>query len=250
MVFNLRSFSSTESVEDDLTPPKSFSLEELRVATDNFSRHNFWALGNNYEVYQGRLADGSLVAIKRESFVNRQREEEFEEEVRVGSRVSTHPNVLCLRGFCRTKKELLLVYPLMVNNSLSYNLRERPDRFARPLDWSTRKRVALGTMWKKKQSDCSDWQCCAQTRIHPFDHKCLKWFKCSRASFFSGTQVQGIVGVKASAIQLRTTLCSVTQLRSTLCLLLLVLLLLIWGLLHDSHAKFRHHRRLLLSITS
>lgn len=52
--------------------------------------------------------------------------------------------MLCLRGFCRTKKELLLVYPLMINNSLHYNLTKRPDRFARPLDWTTRKRIALG----------------------------------------------------------------------------------------------------------
>ncbi|XP_048137667.1 BRASSINOSTEROID INSENSITIVE 1-associated receptor kinase 1-like [Rhodamnia argentea] len=144
MVFNLRTFSFAESVEDDPTPPKTFSLKELRVATHNFRKDNIVGEGVFNIVYRGRLADGSLVAVKRARFVDQLSNELFEEAMKVGSTISRHPNVLCLRGFCRTKKELLLVYPLMVNNSLSYHLRERPDRFARPLDWTTRKRIALG----------------------------------------------------------------------------------------------------------
>ncbi|KAI6673726.1 hypothetical protein NL676_001632 [Syzygium grande] len=144
MVFNLRTFSFTESVEDDPTPPKSFSLKELRAATHNFSRDNFVMFDWHDKVYRGRLADGSLVTVKRVWCVDQWKEKIFEAEMQVRSMVSTHPNVLRLRGFCRTKKELLLVYPLMINNTLSYNLRERPDRFARPLDWTTRKQIALG----------------------------------------------------------------------------------------------------------
>ncbi|XP_030457948.1 BRASSINOSTEROID INSENSITIVE 1-associated receptor kinase 1-like [Syzygium oleosum] len=144
MVFNLRTYSFSESVEDDPTPPKSFSLKELRVATYNFSRGNILAETVLRKVYRGCLADGSLVAVKRGRHADRWTEDCFEAEKQVGCTVSMHPNVLCLRGFCRTKKELLLVYPLMINNTLSYNLRERPDRFARPLDWTTRKQIALG----------------------------------------------------------------------------------------------------------
>ncbi|XP_030517584.1 BRASSINOSTEROID INSENSITIVE 1-associated receptor kinase 1-like [Rhodamnia argentea] len=144
MVFNLRTSSFTESDEDDPTPPKTFSLKELRVATHDFSSNNIVGQYWDAVVYRGRLANGSLVAVKRAHCVDPQKKEEFEAAMKVGSTISRHPNVLCLRGFCRTKKELLLVYPLMVNNSLSYHLRERPDRFARPLDWTTRKRIALG----------------------------------------------------------------------------------------------------------
>ncbi|XP_030520018.2 BRASSINOSTEROID INSENSITIVE 1-associated receptor kinase 1-like [Rhodamnia argentea] len=144
MVFNLRSFSFTESIEDDPpSPPKSFSLKELRVVTHDFSRDNVLAAGGFGKVSQGRLADGSLMAVKRARTVDQCSKEQFETEVQVGRSVSTHPNVLRLRGFCRTKKELLLVYPLMINNSLPYNLLERPDRCARPLDWTSRKRIAL-----------------------------------------------------------------------------------------------------------
>ncbi|KAK2632474.1 hypothetical protein EUGRSUZ_L01511 [Eucalyptus grandis] len=145
MVFNLRSFSFTDSIEDDPPPPpRGFSLKELRVATHNFSGENFLAEGGFGKVYRGRLADGSLVAVKRARTVDQCSKEQFETEVQVGRSVSTHPNVLRLRGFCRTTKELLLVYPLITNNSLSYNLTERPDRFAQPLNWTTRKRIALG----------------------------------------------------------------------------------------------------------
>ncbi|KAI6673729.1 hypothetical protein NL676_001635 [Syzygium grande] len=144
MVFDLQTFSFTESVEGDPTPPKSFSLKELRVATHNFSRNNFLAQGAYYIVYQVRLADGLLVAVKKRCHVNWRLEEQFDAEMQVGSTISPYPNVLCLRGNCRTKKELLLVSPLMINNTLSYNLRERPDQFARPLDWPTRMQIALG----------------------------------------------------------------------------------------------------------
>ncbi|KAK3405438.1 hypothetical protein EUGRSUZ_K01597 [Eucalyptus grandis] len=145
MVFNLRSFSFTDSIEDDPPPPpRGFSLKELRVGTHKFSEENFLAEGGFGKVYRGRLADGSLVAVKRARTVDQCSKEQFETEVQVGRSVSTHPNVLRLRGFCRTTKELLLVYPLIINNSLSYNLTERPDRFAQPLNWTTRKRIALG----------------------------------------------------------------------------------------------------------
>ncbi|XP_039161111.1 somatic embryogenesis receptor kinase 2-like [Eucalyptus grandis] len=109
MVFNLRTFSFAESVEDDPTPPKSFSIKELRRATDNFSSNNIVGYFLSGKVYKGRLADGSLVSVHRASYVDLSSEEGFEAEVQVGSTVSTHPNVLRLRGFCRIEEELLLV---------------------------------------------------------------------------------------------------------------------------------------------
>ncbi|XP_048138553.1 BRASSINOSTEROID INSENSITIVE 1-associated receptor kinase 1-like [Rhodamnia argentea] len=144
MVFNLRTFSFAESVEDDPTPPKTFSLKELRVATHNFSRDNFFSERVFGTLYWGRLADGSLVAVKRARTIFECSEEQFETEVQVGRSVSAHQNVLRLRGFCRTKKELLLVYPLMINKNLRYHLRLRPDRSTQPLGWTTRMCIALG----------------------------------------------------------------------------------------------------------
>ncbi|KAI3421552.1 Protein kinase domain-containing protein [Psidium guajava] len=144
MVFNLRTFSFTESDEDGPTPPKRFSLKELRVATENFSGGNIVGGGDFGKVYRGRLADGSQVVVKRALVIDQRREEIFEREMQVASFVSIHRNVLSLRGFCRTERELLLVYPLMIHNSLASNLGELSERSTRPLDWTTRMRIALG----------------------------------------------------------------------------------------------------------
>ncbi|KAL3715745.1 hypothetical protein ACJRO7_007484 [Eucalyptus globulus] len=144
MVFNLRTFSFSSADEDDPTPPRNFSLKELRDATNRFSHGNIVGGGDFGAVYRGRLADGSLVAVKRAVTIDQERKEFFEREMQVASSVSLHPNVLNLRGFCRAKRELLLVYPLMIHNSLASNLGERRDRSTGPLDWTTRKRIALG----------------------------------------------------------------------------------------------------------
>lgn len=103
---------------------KKFSLRELRVATDNFSSKNVLGRGGFGKVYKGRLADGSLVAIKRQK---EQRtpgagELQFQAEVDVLSTV-VHRNILHLHGFCMTPKERLLVYPYMVNGSVASRLK-------------------------------------------------------------------------------------------------------------------------------
>nr|GMD88756.1 somatic embryogenesis receptor kinase 2 [Ipomoea batatas] len=58
--------------------------------------------------------------------------------------MAVHRNLLRLRGFCMTPTERLLVYPYMANGSVASCLRERPTDEA-PLDWPTRKRIALGS---------------------------------------------------------------------------------------------------------
>ncbi|XP_058006343.1 somatic embryogenesis receptor kinase 2 isoform X3 [Hevea brasiliensis] len=123
---------------------KRFSLRELQVATDSFSNKNILGRGGFGKVYKGRLADGTLVAVKR---LKEERtpggELQFQTEVEMIS-MAVHRNLLRLRGFCMTPTERLLVYPYMANGSVASCLRERPPLEA-PLDWPTRKRIALGS---------------------------------------------------------------------------------------------------------
>nr|AEF56567.2 somatic embryogenesis receptor-like kinase [Larix decidua]AGS80343.1 somatic embryogenesis receptor kinase 1 [Larix kaempferi] len=133
-----------EDPEVHLGQLKRFSLRELQVATDGFSNRNILGRGGFGKVYKGRLADGSLVAVKR---LKEERtpggELQFQTEVEMIS-MAVHRNLLRLRGFCMTPTERLLVYPYMANGSVASCLRERAPNDP-PLDWPTRKRIALGS---------------------------------------------------------------------------------------------------------
>ncbi|KAF3676439.1 BRASSINOSTEROID INSENSITIVE 1-associated receptor kinase 1 [Capsicum annuum] len=133
-----------EDPEVHLGQLKRFSLRELQVATDSFSNKNILGRGGFGKVYKGRLADGSLVAVKR---LKEERtpggELQFQTEVEMIS-MAVHRNLLRLRGFCMTPTERLLVYPYMANGSVASCLRERPPSEP-PLDWPTRKCIALGS---------------------------------------------------------------------------------------------------------
>ncbi|CAI9786209.1 unnamed protein product [Fraxinus pennsylvanica] len=132
-----------EDPEVHLGQLKRFSLRELQVATDNFSNKNVLGRGGFGKVYKGRLADGSLVAVKRLKEERTQGGElQFQTEVEMIS-MAVHRNLLRLRGFCMTPTERLLVYPYMANGSVASCLRERSESQP-PLDWTIRKRIALG----------------------------------------------------------------------------------------------------------
>ncbi|XP_061350366.1 BRASSINOSTEROID INSENSITIVE 1-associated receptor kinase 1-like isoform X2 [Gastrolobium bilobum] len=132
-----------EDPEVHLGQLKKFSLRELQFATDNFNNKNILGSGGFGKVYKARLADGTLVAVKRLKEIHTQSGElQFQTEVKMIS-MAVHRNLLRLRGFCMTPTERLLVFPFMVNGSVASCLRDRPQSQP-PLEWSIRKRIALG----------------------------------------------------------------------------------------------------------
>ncbi|KAG7976348.1 hypothetical protein I3843_06G144600 [Carya illinoinensis] len=141
----LNAYSVPPTSSPPPSPPlKRFSLRELQVASDHFSNKNILGRGGFGKVYKGRLADGSLVAVKRlKEERTRGGELQFQTEIEMIS-MAVHRNLLRLRGFCMTPTERLLVYPFMVNGSVASCLRERQESQP-PLDWPKRKRIALGS---------------------------------------------------------------------------------------------------------
>ncbi|KAL6969637.1 Protein NSP-INTERACTING KINASE 2 [Sarracenia purpurea var. burkii] len=118
---------------------KRFQFRELQIATNNFSGKNIIGKGGFGNVYRGYLQDGTVVAVKRLKDGNAAGGEiQFQTEVEMIS-LAVHRNLLRLYGFCITSTERILVYPYMSNGSVASRLKAKPA-----LDWSTRKRIALG----------------------------------------------------------------------------------------------------------
>ncbi|XP_022149099.1 protein NSP-INTERACTING KINASE 2-like isoform X2 [Momordica charantia] len=116
-----------------------FQFRELQAATNNFSSKHLVGKGGFGNVYKGYLQDGTIIAVKRLKDGNAMRGEiQFQTEVEMIS-LAVHRNLLRLYGFCMTTTERLLVYPYMSNGSVASRLKAKPA-----LDWSTRKRIALG----------------------------------------------------------------------------------------------------------
>uniref|UniRef100_A0A0E0ICK8 non-specific serine/threonine protein kinase n=1 Tax=Oryza nivara TaxID=4536 RepID=A0A0E0ICK8_ORYNI len=119
---------------------RQFGLRELHAATDGFSARNILGKGGFGDVYRGRLSDGTVVAVKRLKDPTASGEAQFRTEVEMIS-LAVHRHLLRLVGFCAAASgERLLVYPYMPNGSVASRLRGKP-----PLDWQTRKRIAVGT---------------------------------------------------------------------------------------------------------
>lgn len=102
---------------------RQFRLRELQAATENFSSRNLLGKGGFGHVYRGRLADGTVVAVKRLKDAGAAGEAQFRTEVEMIS-LAVHRNLLRLLGYCATAAgERLLVHPFMPNGSVASRLR-------------------------------------------------------------------------------------------------------------------------------
>ncbi|KAK4777496.1 hypothetical protein SAY87_017683 [Trapa incisa] len=121
----------------------NYTYQELEEATDKFSEQNIVSDKSSLGiVYRGRLPSGDLIAVKKSSIplFAPSGPQLFSREVQVAKSV-LHPNLLPLTGICKLESEWILVYPL--GSNLKSRLHKRPEGQP-PLDWETRKRIALG----------------------------------------------------------------------------------------------------------
>ncbi|RDX64526.1 putative inactive leucine-rich repeat receptor-like protein kinase, partial [Mucuna pruriens] len=115
-------------------------LDEVREATDCFSIDNAIGMGKMGIMYEGRLANGWNLAIKRLSD-SKQFKKQFLLEIRIMSKYR-HRNIVPLLGFCAERNERILVYQYMSNGRLSKWL--RPLESEVTLKWPHKIKIALG----------------------------------------------------------------------------------------------------------
>ncbi|GJM87740.1 hypothetical protein PR202_ga03725 [Eleusine coracana subsp. coracana] len=112
---------STSTSVPQLRGARTFTFEELKKITNNFSEANDIGNGGYGKVYRGTLPSGQLVAVKRSQQGSLQGSLEFRTEIELLSRVH-HKNVVSLVGFCLDQGEQMLVYEYVPNGTLKESL--------------------------------------------------------------------------------------------------------------------------------
>ncbi|KAM0957789.1 hypothetical protein ACFX2C_023164 [Malus domestica] len=127
-------------VELSMRETRRFQMEELSLATKNFSDKNLIGQGKFGEVYMGFLQDGMLVAIKKRPGTASQ---EFINEVHYLSAIQ-HRNIVTLLGYCQENNLQFLVYEYIHSGSVSSHLYGTGQHSREKLEFKNRLTIAQG----------------------------------------------------------------------------------------------------------
>ncbi|KAM7470108.1 hypothetical protein LguiA_008291 [Lonicera macranthoides] len=120
-----------------------FTLRDLELATDQFSKDNVIGEGGYGVVYRGQLVNGTQVAVKKLFNNLGQAEKEFSVEVEAIGHVR-HKNLVRLLGYCIEGTHRMLVYEYVNNGNLEQWLHGAMRQHGY-LTWEARTKVLLGT---------------------------------------------------------------------------------------------------------
>ncbi|KAJ6407714.1 hypothetical protein OIU84_011082 [Salix udensis] len=115
-----RKWLQFEDLEDwELDSPHRFRYQDLYTATKGFKKSEIIGVGGFGTVYRGRLPTSAIeVAVKKINHNSIQGLREFTAEIE-SLGCLRHKNLVNLQGWCKTKKDLLLVYEFIPNGSLA-----------------------------------------------------------------------------------------------------------------------------------
>ncbi|XP_025877438.1 probable receptor-like protein kinase At5g18500 isoform X1 [Oryza sativa Japonica Group] len=120
-----------------------FTLRDLELATNCFSKDNVIGEGGYGVVYRGRLSNGTPVAVKKILNNLGQAEREFRVEVEAIGHVR-HKNLVRLLGYCVEGTQRMLVYEYVNNGNLESWLHGELSQYS-SLTWLARMKILLGT---------------------------------------------------------------------------------------------------------
>ncbi|XP_073007285.1 cold-responsive protein kinase 1-like [Typha latifolia] len=136
-----KSISVPEYFSDNLRTIYYFDYQTLKNATRDFHPKNQLGRGGFGPVFQGKLADGRMIAVKQLSLgKSQQGESEFLAEVRMITSIQ-HKNLVRLVGCCSEGEQRLLVYEYMKNGSLDNIIYGKSETI---LDWQTWFQIIVG----------------------------------------------------------------------------------------------------------
>ncbi|KAL9297002.1 hypothetical protein ACSQ67_022898 [Phaseolus vulgaris] len=138
---NLLAEDDGDDDEIGMVESLQFNLNTIQVATSNFSDSNKLGEGGFGSVYQGKLSNGQVIAVKRLSRNSGQGDLEFKNEVLLLAKLQ-HRNLVRLLGFSLQGREKLLVYEFVPNKSLDYFIFDPTEKAQ--LDWDTRYKIIIG----------------------------------------------------------------------------------------------------------
>ncbi|KAG2333721.1 hypothetical protein Bca4012_016683 [Brassica carinata] len=120
-----------------------FTLRDLQMATNQFSRDNIIGDGGYGVVYRGNLVNGSPVAVKKLLNNLGQADKDFRVEVEAIGHVR-HKNLVRLLGYCMEGTQRMLVYEYVNNGNLEQWLRG-DNQNHEYLTWDARLKILIGT---------------------------------------------------------------------------------------------------------
>uniref|UniRef100_A0A6N2KJC9 non-specific serine/threonine protein kinase n=1 Tax=Salix viminalis TaxID=40686 RepID=A0A6N2KJC9_SALVM len=138
-----RKWLQFEALEDwELDSPHRFRYQDLYTATKGFKKSEIIGVGGFGTVYRGRLPTSAIeVAVKKINHNSIQGLREFTAEIE-SLGCLRHKNLVNLQGWCKTKKDLLLVYEFIPNGSLAGLLFSRKNSVV--LSWEQRFNIVKG----------------------------------------------------------------------------------------------------------
>ncbi|XVF57644.1 hypothetical protein PTKIN_Ptkin06aG0222000 [Pterospermum kingtungense] len=120
-----------------------FTLRDLELATNRFSKENVLGEGGYGVVYRGQLINGTPVAVKKILNNLGQAEKEFRAEVEAIGHVR-HKHLVRLLGYCIEGTQRMLVYEYVNNGNLEQWLHGAMRQHGN-LTWEARIKILLGT---------------------------------------------------------------------------------------------------------
>ncbi|WOL12779.1 hypothetical protein Cni_G21547 [Canna indica] len=149
LLANARYISQTMKLGTQVLPMyRTFSLEELKEATNNFEHSAFIGEGSTGKLYKGRLENGTFVAIRCLALFKRYSIRNLKLRLDLLSKLR-HPHLVCLLGHCidtaqddSNVNRVFLIYEYVANGNLRSHLSEH--RHERALKWSDRLAVLIG----------------------------------------------------------------------------------------------------------